>query len=364
MKRNCLAILLSLGLPAGGALAAPPYPPSKSFSGITWEESTLTRKAKGSDNWAVTWGSDDHIYTTWGDGGGFGGADAGMGAARIEGPPESFTGTNLWSVARGYRGGKSEGILSVGGVLYMMAGPGSDYQPWRETWLMWSNDLGKSWQYSEIFFRLADGFSKPTFLNFGRDYAGARDDYVYIYGLDASAGTSVKPTKLNLARVRKRSITQRDSYEFFMGFDSGRDPLWTSDVSQRKPVFVDATGGIADSPSVIYNPVIKRYLMSKTHDSDRSVPHGGLGVFDAPEPWGPWTTIEYIERWRGSTTIYFATFPTKWIGPDGLTMWMIFTGYGSVTQDAYQHIRVKLVPIAKGGGDSVPPDAPRNVKGR
>lgn len=344
-----------------GASSSAPYPPSTVVEGITFDTDTFVRKASGSDNWAVTWGPDDNIYTTWGDGEGFGGRDAGMGVARIEGPPENFVGTNLWGVPRGYTGGKSVGILSVNGVLYMFAGPKSGRTAWTETWLQWSNDLGKTWQLSEIFFRHTDGFAKPNFLNFGRDYAGARDEFIYVYGVDASHGFGERAVKLNLARVHKKSIKDRSAYEFFKGLDGNGSPLWTSDVAKRSPVFVDAMGGISDSPSVIFNSALNRYFISKTHNTKQSKPpHGGLGIFDAPNPWGPWTTVKYVDKWMGSTKMYFATFPTKWISSDGLTMWMVYTGYGNIAKDAYQHMKGVLKISAD--SDSVPPAPPKNLK--
>src|ERR1035438_5410192 len=52
-----------------------PYPPSPVIRGITWHWDTYRTAAVGSDLWPVTWGPDGHLYTAWGDGGGFGGAD-------------------------------------------------------------------------------------------------------------------------------------------------------------------------------------------------------------------------------------------------------------------------------------------------
>ena len=52
---------------------------------------------------------------------------------------------------------------------------------------------------------------------------------------------------------------------------------------------------------------------------------GGFGVYDAPEPWGPWTTVYHTEAWDvgpGET----ASFPTKWMSDDGKTLHMVFSG--------------------------------------
>jgi hypothetical protein len=52
---------------------------------------------------------------------------------------------------------------------------------------------------------------------------------------------------------------------------------------------------------------------------------GGLAVYDAPEPWGPWTTAYFAERWDvgpGES----ASFPAKWMSADGRTAHLVFSG--------------------------------------
>jgi hypothetical protein len=52
---------------------------------------------------------------------------------------------------------------------------------------------------------------------------------------------------------------------------------------------------------------------------------GGFGIYDAPEPWGPWTTVFFTEKWDvgpGET----ASFPTKWMSADGRTLHLVFSG--------------------------------------
>ena len=55
---------------------------------------------------------------------------------------------------------------------------------------------------------------------------------------------------------------------------------------------------------------------------------GGLGIYDAPEPWGPWTTAYFTEAWDvgpGET----CSFPTKWMSADGNTVYLVFSGEDS-----------------------------------
>src|SRR5207245_10174055 len=52
---------------------------------------------------------------------------------------------------------------------------------------------------------------------------------------------------------------------------------------------------------------------------------GGFGIYDAPEPWGPWTTVTYTEAWDvgpGESS----SFPTKWMSGDGRTAHLVFSG--------------------------------------
>lgn len=327
----------------------PPYKRSNLIEKIIWDDpSTVVRKAPGSDNWPLTWTSDGHLYTCWGDGGGFGGTNTkgrvSLGVARIVGRPEDFVGQNIFG---GYNAetvstieGKSYGIISIKGVLYMWVGPGSNWQAYTVTRLAVSHDFGLSWRLSDSFFTYKDGFSLPSFLNYGKDYQGARDDYVYIYSQDASKGGLGTSTTVNLSRVLKRKIEHRDSYEFFSGFNNKNKPIWSSQVADRMPVFTDQNG--VAIPSVIYNAGIKRYMLVMPHIKTLKGPgHGSLGIFEAADPWGPWSTVEYTDFWMGSKHLFFANIPTKWISPDGLEIYLVFTGFGkdTIALDSYQHIK-------------------------
>src|SRR6202035_3015108 len=80
---------------------AAPYPPSKTIVGITWApKAAIVRKAKGSDNWPLTWADDDRQYTAYGDGWGFEPflpEKLGLGFARVAGEPPGFKGENIRS---------------------------------------------------------------------------------------------------------------------------------------------------------------------------------------------------------------------------------------------------------------------------
>src|SRR5205823_10058444 len=86
------------GAPKAEASRAP-YPPSPLIASIEWAAAeTVIRKAKGSDNWPLTWADDDHLYTAYGDGNGFEpfiNEKLSLGLARVEGTGEHFLGVNI-----------------------------------------------------------------------------------------------------------------------------------------------------------------------------------------------------------------------------------------------------------------------------
>ena len=312
----------------------PPYPPSPVICGITWHWNTHTTAAPGSDLWPVTWGADNHLYAAWGDGGGFGGTDSdgrvSMGFARIEGGPENFRainvngGKNPEHAASFPQKGKTAGVASVDGILY--ATVNVQDRPWPDVdhALAWSADQGATWKKADwVFPKGAANFQPAKFLEFGRDYGGVPASlagYVYICGPSQSA----RPQSLFLARVPKDKLREQAAYEYFRGRDSGGKPAWAGEFSQAQPVFVDSHGVTAGS--VVYHPSTKRFLLTCFHTGP-----GQLGVFDAPEPWGPWTTVAYEEKWgalgdRGEGLS--CEFPSKWISSDGLTLWSVFSVYG------------------------------------
>jgi hypothetical protein len=313
---------------------SPPYPQSQVISGITWDFDNLLRLAPGSDLWPVTWASDNNLYTSWGDGGGFGGTNSdgrvSLGFGCIEGSPNNLVGYNIWggknAVNPATFSGKSMSLLAVDGSLYAWINLQNKSNP--DFTLARSTDYAAHWQLNSWVF--SNGiFGEPTFLNFGKDYHGARDNYVYIYGVNRDP--SLFWTQVWLARVPKNQILTRGAYEFFTGFDGSSAPTWSIDITDRKPVFEDPNGvGIT---SVSYNPGINRYILTSGHG-----PHSDglrrLGLFDAPEPWGPWTTIEYYENWGNFPGYWLGYYiPTKspgWLSSDGRIFHLIFSGDGDL----------------------------------
>lgn len=328
-----------------------PYPPSPVITGLVWAPaSSIVRRARGSDNWPVTWADDGHLYTAYGDGWGFAPRvkrKLSLGLCRVQGVPPNFTGVNIRSRSAEQRGDgrsgkKASGMLCVGGVLYMFVRNASNSQ------LAWSADHGRTWRWSRWHFTTS--FGAPTFLNFGRDYAGARDGFVYVYSFDSDSAYT-PADRMVLARVPRARIRDRRAYEFFVRLDAAARPVWSGDIRRRGAVF--SHRGRCYRSGITYNPGLRRYLWVQVIGRDARF-RGGLGIYDAPEPWGPWTTVYFAERWDvgpGES----ARFPTKWMSADGRTLHLLFSG-----GDAFS-VRRATLTVSGGAGRSdrgrdVPPN--------
>lgn len=331
-----LVVVLGLGFvivsgctDSGTGTLVPPYPPSPVVKKVVWDSSTHIIKAPGSDNWPATWADDDHLYTAWGDGGGFGGTNregrTSLGVARVDGTWDNYEGFNIWggkdAVSPAQFKGKSYGILSLTGVLFMWVMVEGSY--YREAQIAWSVDHAKTFKRGFTFAETDRAFSVPTFLNFGQDYEGARDDYVYVYSglpLDNCESRCIG-TQIDLARVPRDQLANRKAYEFFQGLDDRGAPIWTYEIDRPQRMFTDANG-VGTRIGVVYNPGLRRYLLTAAHNN-----RGGLGIFDAAEPWGPWTTVAYYDDWLGfgySPSYHIA--PAKWMSPDGRSFTLIWSG--------------------------------------
>lgn len=316
--------------------------------------------------WPLTWAADGNLYGAAGDN-----MDSPMNFWRIVGPASSKDSEwpayhlelvdNLPFDPAVYCKGrpnvdpewgiKPAGLLSVGGVLYFAVEnmnygdkPAFNRQHNINAWIATSKDFGKTWNREatpQDFFtgRLAS----PHFLQFGKDYEGARDEFVYACFPAADDGNSYweNGDYILLGRVPKERILQRDAWEFFTGTKSGGQGPWSRDESKGRPVF--RYSSMTGENHVSYNKGLKRYLMGNYgfidsqgkpypyHQKGRD--HFGpsqLTLYEAPEPWGPWTLFYRDDHW-GTYEDYQPNLPTKWMSEDGKTIWMVSAG----THDDY-----------------------------
>jgi len=363
-KLVCTLIVLNFIAANQAAAQSATHPDSQVITSVSFNMQTLVELAPGSDNWPVTWADDGHQYTSWGDGGGFGGTNTdgrvSMGVGRVEGPKDNYRVKNInggknpesgnakWPDIAG-RGGKCLGIISIdlsahggqAGTLYLYRnGTLNGNSAYRQTELYKSTDHGATWTYTGVRWVESEfsssGFFSPSFLQFGQDYDGARDDYVYSYAANVhnNEWNIQRPGQITLMRVLKTQMEEKSSYQYFAGLDGNNQPTWTSNVNSRRPVFVDAANGVMRT-SVSYNEPLRRYLLI-TQQVDRwREDDYYMGIYDAPEPWGPWTTVFFGNPRddirpslnSGEKTVFW-NFSNKWLSADGKNFVLVYTGPG------------------------------------
>ena len=156
----------------------------------------LSRAAHGSDIWTLTWCEDNHQYTSWGDGGGFGGSNTdgrvSLGFARIAGSYTEMQTLNLWGgkdpVEEATFRGKTTSIFCIGGDLYAWLSPGTIEKQWDWKQLIVSEDKGVSWQQDAFPDSYIEGCSGcpglPYTIQFGKNNGANSDGYVYTYWIE------------------------------------------------------------------------------------------------------------------------------------------------------------------------------------
>ena len=228
--------------------------------------------------------------------------------ARIEGDAANYTGKNVWG---GFEpehpaqfGGKSYGILSVGGhaphVGRAPAGTALEGMPPRvldrSRHDMDAGRLGVSLrrrpEHSHVpEFRPRTTPERATVTSTATSSSrsgGQRRRRT------ASLVSRCIGRVASISRGRpKDALLQRDAHEFFAGLDAAGEPHWSADIAEKAPVFSDSNG-VGWNVSVSYNAGLRRYLLATEHGATHA---GKFGLFDAPEPWGPWTTVAYEEAW-------------------------------------------------------------------
>ncbi|MEA3479333.1 MAG: hypothetical protein U9R60_14185 [Bacteroidota bacterium] len=231
------------------------------------------------------------------------------------------------------------------------------WRPKGETkWIRWNgsdaNDRDK-WLINEgenqlFFYEEPDlAFSFITIAQYGQDYKDNSDGYLYLY----SPTGKEKSNLLNMARVKKEEILDRNKWEFFVRLGENGEPEWTPEISERGLVhtFPERWGFYSWSPSVVWNEKLVRFIMAcagtqrpGTGGALEKYMHyesGGLMFLWAKNPWGPWKQFYWNENWVADdpeNRLYLPQLSPKWISEDGRSMYLIFSDAGRDYTDHYK----------------------------
>ena len=220
----------------------------------------------------------------------------------------------------------------------------------------------------------------PHFVDFGRNMEHSPDGRAYLV-----AHGSVRPEAFNswssgdqvyLLRVIPSIETINDpkAYEFYAGQDAQGQPVWTREFAQMKPLLEwNRNMGIV---TATYVPGLKKFLMCVTDGHGPNASTYGpyhTYILESAALTGPWKRVTYMKEFGKQA--YFVNFPSKFISPDGRTLWMSYSGgwhvhtpnpaggrYGLTLQE------VRLVDVGNPAGVKpyefsvgTVPEAPQNV---
>lgn len=367
------------------AATTTPYPQSPILCSIAWDEANKFRYApgtsggtSGSDIWDSMWASDGNIYSVWGDGTGFSETQytSELGVSQLANSPASLAGTDVYygyeisqPCATVYQPlvGKPRGVVALpGAVMYMFHSIESFCSNSSDSILARSTTNGGStsnpnnsdWtdNIGSLMWPDAKGFIPETFLQYGQAQAGTLipdntgTKYIYIYLRQQTTGGLA--SDIYLARVPAsptNSIETPGNWQFLNSFDSSGNPVWGAEGSTAQAIWNDTND--SGSLLVTFDAAIGRYIAYNNHGStgyERQV-----GLFDAPSPWGPWTTFDYEEQFdngpqsceSGSNCLVTGcasgsnclgtgeavgfSMMQKWFGGNGLSIWPIYSSTGA-----------------------------------
>lgn len=276
------------------ALVMVPLPESPVISSVYVEGSPVQSMRTQGDLWFTTWADDDNLYCSWGDGTGIGkGPFTDMGIGCLTGTLPDITGVTRYRDPCTEKddlsqNNKPSSLLFFDGRLYAhvhspLGDPALGY-------LAYSDDYGATWKKApgdSPWTREVDSnFRCLFFINMGKNYELNTDSYVYALGMGKEWGWE---KGMHMARVSRKEILDYTAYEYLITVEDGI-PCWSSSQFDARPIPGIFT---RDQASAMYHPGIERFLLLTAQD-----------VFDAPNPWGPWT---YAGSWARPP-------PQGWVG--------------------------------------------------
>jgi len=250
---------------------------------------------------------------------------------------------------------KSSGVISVDGVLYWAISCFNygdnlvfNRQRYGPAWIITSHDNGVSWNVDATNTSMFPGrLSAPRFVQYGQDFAGAPDDWVYVYfpGTSGDSAFFENNDQMLLGRVNKHKILERSAYQFFNGIQLDGSDVWTSDSTIATSVWHFPLQTSVQQAN--YHAGMKRYIFANwawisydgygrpDHTADEVNGRTGhqrtqLSLVEAPNPWGPFKVFYRNDDWGGidlqkqfSVGGYTPVIPPAWIGDNDF--WIVFT---------------------------------------
>jgi len=356
-------------VPAGVALSTnniTPLPRSKLIVGAEWTSPRYSppKNQKG-DILPTIWADDGNQYTLMDDGGTDVPVPGGLwrqSIARITGSPPMIRFTNVGdgsepppTIRSTYAGGPSgqppsiasaasnaaaaadagdgplgpfysSGLVEANHIFY--ATQENDWN-WNAngtfTGLMGiadSRDRGAHWQFVYKPFPAPLGNLNWVIRGQGGVYADG-----YVYAIASEREFDASTLILGRSRPDPGDITDPSHWQWLTGWSgrgAGRRPEFSSSFADAVPIL--SWNSHITYPQMVYDAGLRRYLLTFTYSYVSTPPAvwqagAELVITESPTPWGPFSLVAHDPDF-GPSNGYGASFPVKWISPDGRDLWL------------------------------------------
>jgi hypothetical protein len=348
-----------------------PFEPSKEIVGLIFTGRHVAYTE--ADTWYPSWAADDTMYSPWTDGN--------VGQLRGEGAPLSeiecsSDSRNPVNAGRGGKSGTGQARIIGDDPLNLKIEPlGIHYAPtapyggrypcgslvhagvwYYGTYCLDESDRGLNWDILGPFvgFRISTDYGKtwvdsphtpaepifgesgkdgrkvkigaPHFVGFGKELQYSPDGDAYLVGHGASRPDAnlawIAGDQAYLIRVTPslQSMNDASKYEFFGGYTTQGEPIWTSDFSRIKPL-IEWNGRVGHT-TMTYHPALKKYLLCVT-DGWPTISTMNTYILESGTITGPWKLVTFMEKFGAQG--YFVNIPSKFISSSGTSMWLCYS---------------------------------------
>lgn len=348
-----------------------PFEQSKEFTGIRFLG--LKSGFHYGDTWYPTWASNDTLYSPWTDGTSKRSDGYSDESSSWDGKLHNFTGqgvitgndpANIQAYSIGiykspsapYMGRYPCGSLIYNNVWYYGTycldplgeakyGDKTINWPWMGPFVgfRYSKDYGHTWKECShtpekpLFGESGiNGYpvkiGSPHFVDFGKNMQHSPDGKAYLiaHGADTTDTKGrfwndswITGDQIYLLRVTPTIENMNDpsKYEFYAGKDSNGRPIWTTDFKKIRPLL--EWNNNMGCVTVTYNAPLKKYLMCIT-DGGNTCSKMNTYILESDQITGKWNLVTYMKNFGEQA--YFVNIPSKFIGKDGKTAWLLYSG--------------------------------------
>ncbi len=172
----------------------------------------------------------------------------------------------------------------------------------------------------------------PHFVDFGKNMEHSPDGKAYLiaHGADTSDtkwrfwnDSWITGDQIYLLRVRPSVENMNDpsKYEYYAGKSQDGKQLWTDDFRKIKPLL--EWNNNMGCVTMTYDAPLKKYIMCIT-DGGNTCSKMNTYILESDDITGKWSLVAYMKDFGEQA--YFVNIPSKFIGKDGRTAWLLYSG--------------------------------------